>query len=248
MRSFVCYLSADGIKTKRSPALWMHFLVPVVGVFLFLIIFLFQQNKIGQAPTAFFGCMLAAFPVLIGIVTGLSAEQEAEAGHSQELLFHPSRLQALFSKVVLFLLLGSMALFLAAFGFSVSFSAAFHITFFAVSTYLSLILVMLLCNLFTYIFHWFLSLRFGKNVSIGVGIVESILGMLLLTVLGNGIWPFVPCAWGFRLLRTLLTHGTLSVAFGGKLLAMVFIPVLTALALLLFVLWFLRWEGNKSEE
>ncbi len=248
MRSFIRYLSADRIKIKRSPALWMHFLVPVIGIFLFLIIYAFRQDKIGEALTSFFGCMMAAFPVLIGIVTGLSAEQEADAGHSQELLFHPSRLLALFSKVVLFLLLGSIAMLLAVFGFALSFSAVFHVTFFSAPTYLCLIMILLLCNLFTYILHWFFSLRFGKNVSIGVGIVEAILGMLLLTVLGDVIWPFVPCAWGFRLLRIFLTCGTLSVTFGGKLLAMVFIPVLTILALLLFILWFLRWEGNKAEE
>ena len=110
MRNFVRYLSADAIKIKRSPALWMHFLIPVIGIFLFLIIYAFLRDKVGDAITSFLGCMMAAFPVLIGIVTGLSAEQEAEAGHSQELLFHPSRLQALFSKIVLFFLLGGMAM------------------------------------------------------------------------------------------------------------------------------------------
>lgn len=248
MRNFVRYLSADVIKIKRSPALWMHFLIPVIGTFLFLIIYAFQRDKVGDAITSFLGSMMAAFPVLIGIVTGLSAEQEAEAGNSQELLFHPSRLQALFSKIVLFFLLGGMSMLLAVFGFALSFSAAFHVTFFSTLTYLKIILTMLLCNLITYLIHWFFGMRFGRNISIGVGIVEAVLGMLLLTVLGDAIWPLVPCAWSFRLLRAFLTCGNLSVNFGGKMLAMVTIPVLTIFTLLLLILWFLHWEGNKAEE
>ena len=248
MRNFVRFLSADMIKIKRSPALWLHFLIPGIGTFLFLIIYALHWDKLGNAITSFLGCMMAAFPLLIGIVTGLSAEQEAEAGHSQELLFHPSRLQALLSKIVLFFLLGCMAMLLAVFGFALSFYAAFHVTFFSTLTYLKIILTMLLCNLITYLIHWFFSMRFGKNISIGVGIVETVLGMLLLTVLGDAIWPLVPCAWSFRLLRAFLTCGSLSVNFGGKMLAMVTIPVLTIFTFLLLIIWFLHWEGTKAEE
>lgn len=249
MRRFVRNLSADLIKINRSPVLWMHSLIPIIGIVLFLIIYALQTDKIGEALTSFLGCMMAAFPVLIGIVTGLSAEQEAEAGNSQEMLFHPSRAQTLFSKIILFFLLGGIAMLLAVLGFALSFFAVFHITFFSAFTYMKIILTMLLCNLITYFLHWFLSLRFGKNISIGVGVVETVLGMLLLTVIGDAIWPFIPCAWSFRLLKVLfLNYGNLSVNFAGKALAMVTIPTLTIFVLFVLILWFLRWEGNKAEE
>ena len=38
--------------------------------------------------------------------------------------------------------------------------------------------------------HLFVSFQFGKGASIGLGIVEALLVALLLTGLGDRIWPF----------------------------------------------------------
>ena len=107
------------------------------------------------------------------------------------------------SKLILLLLLGTLSTILATIGFYVGFSFIEN-NIFPFTMYLAVVGILIRSNMFLYILHLFLSLRFSKEISIGVGIVESLASALFLTGMGDGRWPFVPSSWSIRFVGSLL--------------------------------------------
>ena len=64
--------------------------------------------------------------------------------------------------------------------------------------YIKIVLIIFLSQIFLYIFHLWLSIRFGSGASIGIGIFESLIAGLFITGLGDGIWQYVPCSFAVR--------------------------------------------------
>jgi len=118
------------------------------------------------------------------------------------------------------------------------------------STTLRMALLVWGCAFFEYLFHTWLGLRFGRNVSFAVAAVEILFAALMLTGLGETIWFFVPSAWGVRLVSLLSRYlkggdtATVSAMQLGALMAV----ILTLLMLVFLFLWFRRWEGREKEE
>ena len=87
MGAFLRYLHSDFLKIKKRPILWVHILTPFVGIAFFIILDIFHQTpSSGSTAGAVLGGVAAAFPVLIGVVCSMAAEQESEAGNFQSLL------------------------------------------------------------------------------------------------------------------------------------------------------------------
>ena len=247
---FLRCLHADFIKIKRRPVLWIHLLVPVVGI-----LFVLLESKLTKSSSASdaltcLGLIGAAFPVLIGVVCSMIADQEAEAGSFQQLLTAPFRPTPFLSLAVMLLLFGFGAELLTAFGFEAVSALFLHQAPFGPGYYWSGVLLLFVCNIFLYFLHLFLSLRFNKGVSIGVGIFESLLSALLMTGLGEGIWPMIPCGWGLHFLRFfgIQAGGAALPAGGGFQIGAAACVVETLLMIVFSVLWCLRWEGKKTEE
>ena len=250
MMEFLRCLHADFIKIKRRPVFWIHLIVPAVGILFVLLESVLTKSSPGSDALTCLGLIGAAFPVLIGIVCSMIADQEAEAGSFQQLLTAPFRLTPFLSLTVLLLLLGFGAELFTAFGFEAVSALFLHRAAFGPGYYWSGVLILFVCNIFLYFLHLFLSLRFNKGVSIGVGIFESLLSALLMTGLGEGIWPVIPCAWGLHFLRFfgMQAGGAALPAGGGFHTGAVACAVETALMIVFSLLWCLRWEGKKTEE
>ncbi len=248
MGAFVRYLHSDFLKIKRRPILWVHILIPFVGIAFFIILDIFHQSpSSGSTAGAVLGGVASAFPTLIGVVCSMAAEQESEAGNFQSLLTFRSKLIPFFSMSAMLLILGLGSALLTSFGFEAIFAAVRHQTPCGPDFYLWGTLLVYASNIFIYIFHLFLSLRFNKAVSIGIGIVESMLSCLLITGLGDGIWVLIPCAWGLRFLKVFEYGGVAPIGYGLKA-GIIFCCIETVLMCLFSCIWFLRWEGKKTEE
>lgn len=247
---FFRYLYADFIKIKRRPVFWIHLLIPIIGVVFLLLTCTFSNGSSGSDAMNCPGAIAAAFPILIAVVCSMIADQESEAGNFQQMLTAPIKLLPFFSTLTLLLLLGLGAALLTAFGFAAGFAVFFGQTPFGVGFYLDSILLIFGCNIFLYLFHLILSLRFNKGVSIGVGIVESLMSALLITGLGDGKWILIPCAWGLRLFKmsAVLMLGDVLPKGNDMQVGVICCVVGTILMLIISVVWFLHWEGNKSEE
>lgn len=248
MGTFVRYLQSDFLKIKRRPILLIHFLAPIVGIAFLLILDIFHQSgSPGSTAGGVLGAVAVAFPTLIGVVCSMAAEQESEAGNFQSLLTFKSKLIPFFSMGAMLLILGLGSALLTSFGFDALFAAIRHQTPYGPDFYLWGTLIVYVSNIFIYIFHLILSLRFNKAVSIGIGIVESMLSGLLITGLGNGLWILIPCAWGLRFLKIFEYGGVEPIGYGLNA-GIVFCCIETVLVFLFSLIWFLRWEGKKTEE
>lgn len=250
MKEFFRCLHSDFIKIKRRPILLIHLLVPLAGIILFLIYFKFLNESSASKTVAFIGAVEGAFPIMIGLVCSMIADQENEAGNYQHLLTYPRRLLPFLSMTSMLLLLGLGSVILASFGFEVFYALILGQAPFGADFYFQSVILLLASNIFIYIFHIILSLRFGKGVSIGTGIVESLLSALLLTGMGDGIWKVIPCAWGMRFLKIFSFYKmgeVLPESYDLKP-GIIFCIVETFLIFVFSLFWISRWEGKKSEE
>lgn len=248
--NFIRSLYSDFIKIKNRPILWMHLFIPIAGIAFLLLTSAFSKSSAASNALNCPGAIAVAFPMMIGIVCSMIADQEAEAGNFQQLLMAPVKLLPFLSMLTLLLLLGLGATLLTAFGFKVSFALILGKAPYGPVFYLQSVLLIFGANLFFYFFHLFLSLRLNKGVSIGVGIVESLVSALLITGLGDGKWILIPCAWGLRFLKAFSVLGFgRAVPSGYGLQAGIFFCIVETILMLLFsVFWFSRWEGKKMEE
>lgn len=246
-------LRADLLKTKRTSLLLIHLLVPAVGAGLFLAYYSFSPWNPIEKASGYLQVLAIAFPTLIGLVCSMAAEQESATGNFQGMLTaSTAKILAFISKLFLLLLFGFGAIFFASGAFGWGFSEILHQDTLGIRFYLIGASILFGSNLFLYVLHLFVSLRFGKGASIGLGIVESLLSALLLTGLGDGIWPFIPCGWGVRFVSLWTTHASgsrIMPAFVSELRTGTWICIFAALlAFILACVWFWRWEGRKSEE
>lgn len=250
MKDFVRCLHADFIKVRRRPVFWVHILVPLIGIIFLLLNCALSKHSPGSDALSCLGAIAVTFPTLIGIVCSMIADQEAEAGNYQWLLKAPFKLRPFQSISVLLLLLGLGATLFTAFGFEVGFYVILHRMPFGPDFYLFGALLVFGSNVFLYFLHLFLSLRFNKGISIGVGIVESLLSALLITGLGDGKWIFIPCAWGLRFLKmygTCSLDGAIPASYGLQT-GIAFCLIETILMFIISFVWFICWEGKKTEE
>ncbi|UQZ35300.1 lantibiotic immunity ABC transporter MutG family permease subunit [Paenibacillus sp. PK3_47] len=251
MASITKLLSADLLKTRRTPFLLIHLLAPLTAAGLFLAYYSYSPWSSSSKILAFLQVLACALPTLIGLACAMAAEQEASAGRFQGMLALPGRKLAVYiSKLLLLLLFGLGSLLLACLLFGAGFHQVLRQDGPGLLFYGNSALILSGSSIFLYLLHSFLSLRYGKGLSIGTGIVGSLVAALLLTGLGDGIWPFVPFAWGARFssLWSVYTSGvTLSSSVSGLDAGIAACAAGTLLAAVLSCFWFLRWEGGSAD-
>lgn len=140
-------------------------------------------------------------------------------------------------------LLGILSITLAVGMFAVGFKTA------PTLMYLKAAGLLITGSLFLYILHLFVSLRYGRGASIGLGITESLISALALTGLGDKIWYYLPCTWSARFCDNLVYSWLYRAkAFGyaeTERCLIIAVPA-TVFAFVLSLLWFKNWEGRKT--
>lgn len=250
MRMLLRWMRSDLVKWRRTPIPWLHVFTPILGACLFLWYFSFTggntKNPMGKL-SGYFEVLSFVFPTLIGLICGMTAAQEEQAGGFQVMLCGlRSRAAACAGRLFLLLLFGAGSVALAAGLFAVSFRSA------PVWFYFREALAVWGGNVFLYVLHLFVSLRFGRSASIGLGVAGSLISALMLTGLGDGIWLFVPWAWSVRLCDSLVVqmgNASASAAMSAVLRSGTLVAaIVSCAALAALLVWFGRWEGTRQEE
>ncbi|MFJ8530240.1 lantibiotic immunity ABC transporter MutG family permease subunit [Bacillus sp. NPDC094106] len=235
-------LRADFLKVKGTIFYWMHIVMPIIGIVLFLSYYSFSKFDSMNKVSVYIQVLSISFPLLISIVCSFVVEQEALAGNFKELLSTEyGRRKAFVSKVCLLLICGFCSTILAVVGFAAGFHFLLGQNEFPLSLYVETSLILFGCQIFMYIFHLFLNFRFSKGASIGIGIIESLLAALMLTGLGDVIWKYTPCAWGARLCDSFFHALQVDTEMGA-----VICICLTIIAFILSLIWFSFYEGRKE--
>ena len=253
-------LRADCKEVKHTPLLWMHLIVSVIGITAFLLYFSFSDSDTVSKVGGYLQVLAIVFPLLIGVICAMCADQESQAGNFQ-VLFTASNPKFLtfLSKFLFLFFLGFGAAALAVIGYDAGISVIFQEDSFSLTFYLIATLILIGANLFEYVFHLVLSFRFGKGASIGVGIAELLLSAILNTDLGDKIWIAVPCTWGIRFVTTwtnfvsksaLSAHKEMMAAQTSAELqyGVTICIVVTVLSVIFACVWFSHWEGKRSED
>ena len=237
-------IRSDFYKFKHTSMIWIHLFIPLVIAALFSVYYCVSPWKADAKMSGYFEAIGIGFPIIIGLVCGKAAEQESEAGCFQNIMcLIKSRAVVYASKLIVMLLLSVFAVTIATGVFWAGFRAA------PFSVYMKAGALLFTGSVFIYILHLFISVKFGRGASIGLGIFESLISALAITGLGDGVWYYIPCTWSARLCDNLIygwfyhaeTAGHIEICTCFKVL----IPsVIVAFALSL--LWFRRFEGRKT--
>lgn len=243
-------LKAEFLKIKRTPFLFTHLLVPIIVSVLFLAYYSYSPWNFSDKVIAYLQALACGYPIIIGLVCAMVSEQEASAGHFQEMLTSTKiKILGFVIKLLLLLIFSFGATFMSIGIFCIGFIGMLHENAFDFRFYLIAACILFGSHVFLYILHFAISLHLGKGASIGLGIVESLLVALLLTGLGDGIWSFIPYGWGghFVSLWTLHSSGAeLSIIETGLKAGIVASVCGTLIAFTLSCIWFWKWEGRKS--
>lgn len=251
MLQLIKLIKADIMKLKSTQMIWMHLYIPLLGLIIFLGYYSITPWSNFSKISVYLQVLCIIFPILIGIITSMVADQEYTAGGFQNILVSSEPKYLTFtSKLILFLSLGTLSTVLAVMGFYIGYSFIDN-NIYPIYINLAVVGILMGSNVFLYILHFFLSFRFSKGVSIGVGIAESLASALFLTGMGDGRWPFVPSSWSIRFVESLLVK----YQNGGSIfidpdlhLGIIISIVVTTLSFVIMIVWFTRWEGNKLEE
>jgi ABC-2 type transport system permease protein len=251
MLQLIKLIKADIMKLKSTQIIWIHLYIPLLGLIIFLGYYSITPWSNFSKISAYLQVLCIVFPILIGIITSMVADQEYTAGGFQNILVSSEpKCLAIISKLILFLSLGTLSTLLAVIGFYIGYSFIDN-NIYPIYIHLAVVGILIGSNVFQYILHFFLSFRFTKGVSIGVGIAESLATGLFLTGMGDDKWPFVPSTWSIRFVESLLMkyQNVDSVFIDPDLyLGIIISIIVTVLSIIIMLMWFTSWEGCKLED
>lgn len=249
MIAFYRCLKSEFLKVRHMYFWLWHIVIPILisGVFLAYSASV-PRNAYGMVE-AYVQVLGIGFPFLIALFSVMVSEQEMSAGHYQILLCSPKRLPAFLSKLMFLFLAGALAVIFACFLFGAGYTFLLQRSPVSILFYGKASLILLVSCFHLYIWHLFLSLRFNKGLSIGVGITESLISALFLTGMGEGRWQYTPCSWASRFVTYALAKEKGSIFDGPDVsLAISLLIFTTIAAFLLYCVWSCRWEGGNTSD
>ena len=242
-------LHADLLKMKGLSITLAHILIPMITSGVFLAYFSFSGWSENTKIIAFYQAVGAGFPVLIGIFTASIMEQEQNAGAFQNMLSLRKKTVAFLSKVILLLTFSLFSILLAAVIFCSGFYKIIGCSTISIVIYIKAAVIMWCGSIPIYIWQMLLAFRFGKGVSIGVGIISGLVSALMLTNLGVLVWKYIPVSWIGRIPYTYLK---IALGESGAINEMQsVIPVFcvfTVISMVYYLYWAAHWEGSKISE
>lgn len=242
-------LKSDFLKTKHSSIRIAHLFIPIVTALIFIAYYSYALWDDYAKVDIYYQVLGMALPFLIGLFCAISSEQEQSAGYFQTMVMSPQKVIPFISKLLLLLILCAWALFTASVIFGVAFLFGLHGKGVGIAFYPLAALVMLGSSVPLYLLHLYLSFRLNKGVSIGLGIVESVLSALFLTGLGESIWIYVPVAYPARMVTTFLQAYIGETDACAELKQVFCVGLLViVIGIIAYLFWAYHWEGARTAD
>lgn len=243
-------MTSDGLKLKHTPFFLIHLGVPLLSILVFTGYQLIRTTPVNGLVIYEAKAVILVLPIMIALVTSLVADQEVAAGHGFFLLSATSRTKAFISKLVLLLLLGTLAVFFSLIGLFLvtKFIGNQWELDFQSTLYIGLLISS--CMVFEYFLHTLIAFKFSKQINFSLAIIEFLLAALMITSLGEFIWILVPSSWGLRLMPIISSpsqpDALLSVLSLTQIIGIIIL--LTIVMALLFFFFTKHWEGREEED
>lgn len=250
------YIWADILKTKRTPLIWMHAAAPLLCAVFFLLYMYGRVHEPFALYHDFTSTIAVIYPLLIGIVCGMAASVEEQAGHFQMMLAVPhSKIVSFASKLLLLLLLNILSVCLAVGLYLIGLTFFLHVHDLPYLVFLKGGVWLIAGSVPLYMLSFFVSIKYGMGPSSLLGGAGLLMAALMNTGLGDIIWRYVPWAWSVRLagLEGLLHFEKVKKEFLPYVMhdmrigeMMLYFAIIILFLAGLF--WCQRWEGRRSYE
>lgn len=234
-------IRSEFIKIKHTSYWRLHIILPVIGALLYIAYFaIYVTAPVISKEKLLLELTATIFPLLISTVTGLNSSLEEKASHFQRVLSSKKRVSIWNGKLAFLILTGlfSALLLMSAFWFGIKILAIADISLlFCIGAGF----ILLAGNIIIYIWHLFLSYRFGIGISLFFGVFESLQVILYSNITLAGVFRYIPFAWGVELCHSFINTDI-------NMLDIMIIGLLTGLALLVTCIWINYWDGRKNHE
>lgn len=230
MRECARMIKAEFYKMRGTLFFPFHVLLPCFGAHLFLAYYGYHDFAAGKEWAWYIEAVSIVYPVMISMVCAIAIGIE-EKNHFFVLLGTAvHRKNSLLAKWTVLSVTGFFAVIMAVGGFFAVWQMTGHERGGFGKLCLLTILILWIASWSMYLFHLYLCLRWSGNISMCVGVLQSLLAALLQTGLGDGIWQFFLCAFGGRwssyLLLYFYAHGgtDFRMSFGSGLAHKIMLP------------------------
>ncbi|WP_411348738.1 lantibiotic immunity ABC transporter MutG family permease subunit [Paenibacillus sp. WLX2291] len=249
-------LHADWYKVKRTPFVWMHVGLPLIWTIVYVLYMQGRTYTMVNVYTGYMEVLGAMLPLLSGIICGMVAMQEEQAGHFQNVLTRTRIKETGYaSKLLLVWGCGSLSIILSVLLLGCGISLSLDIGQVPYATFLLGAVYLLLTSAILYVIQLWVSFTFGIGASILLGGSGTLIAAIMITGLGDHIWHYIPWAWGVRMTDSiaLLHMDTLTEAVQSYLkqdmaTGWLWVIAVSIVTLLGSLLWFRHWEGSRTYE
>lgn len=230
---------AEFVKVRHSLLLRLHLILPVVIVSLVTLYLWMRPDQLAFSNIAsvFFELLGFGIPFLIAVFCGLKAQQEQEAGGSQNML-RSTRMKAasILSQLCMLATLGLLALGGTVMGMYAAMKWLLGTPDLDAGAMLRMGLLTAAGMIICYAIYLILAYLIGLGGCSLLGFVGMIAAALSLTSLGDQIWLYVPWSWPIRLSSGLYMDQ---------------LPIIGAVTLIVVAvsaLWFQTWNGRPASD
>lgn len=173
--NFFGAIHSEFIKVKHTIFKATHVLLPLFGAFLFTFYFILYKDVDSTNKLRMILELTATiFPLLISVVVSLNITLEEKTSHFHALLASANRKKIFLAKLITLYLLGILALCFLFLTFILALSFFHCNQSLPLSTLITSIFGIAFFNLIIYIWHLFITLRFGFGIGLFCGVFESL--------------------------------------------------------------------------
>lgn len=234
--------------------MWLHLIIPIAFSTVLILYFYERDQSQFHLYKSFMEAIAVALPLLIGVLCGMTASLEEQAGKFQVLLGSTSpKVIAYASKMLMLLFMELCSIGIALFIYIIGLKFILHVPDLSYDIFITGGAWLVAGSVALYCIYFFISCMFGMGASVLIGGAGLLMTALMNTGLGDAIWKYNPWAWGIRLsgLNGILhfkekgDNPLLMHEINSGVLVMIFGIICIIIASLI---WFSKWEGRKTFE
>ncbi|WP_303981225.1 lantibiotic immunity ABC transporter MutG family permease subunit [Niallia circulans] len=254
MRLLLRCLQADFQKNRHTSFMCLHFIIPIVCSVVLILYFYGRDQSQFHLYKSFMEAIAIALPLLIGVLCGMTASLEEQAGKFQVLLGGTSpKIIAYASKMLMLLLMELCSIGIALFLYIIGLTFILNVPDLSYDIFITGAAWLVAGSVVLYVIYFFISCMFGMGASVLIGGAGLLMTALMNTGLGDAIWKYNPWAWSIRLsglngVLHFIEKGNYSLLMH-EINSAVFIVVFGTICIIIAsLIWFSRWEGKKTFE
>lgn len=216
---------------KRTFVLSLHVVAPLLFSLLYIVYYKIRlpNQDVNFIALFYYEALMIAYPLMISLVCSLVTSNLMQANRGQAMLGATSRIKFFITQLFTLYVLGILAMALGSIMLYISFDIPLQ-------QQRMYFLYTVIFITFLYVLYYTVSLAFGTGLTIVVGGTGFLVTALMFTGLSEGIWYYIPFAWGPRFFQEDDT----------SLISMITLCA-TVVWYALSLLWLQRFEGREMD-